>query len=199
MLKKISFLVLLPFLVACSVTTKITHNIIDKEVDFKDIRSSKWEVFVVDNIKTEAKGYANTFDVSKDKLLNEFSNTVERELKGVELEIGYRPVPEALKSEPTEKSKNDLLKFVKETKADYLFFISNVTATRETGVIDTPQGTQSMIGSHSKYEMIVNIWDVKNWKVVLSFGVMQIGNADLKKISQKAVDYILLDGKVESD
>lgn len=193
------YLILLLTLTACSVTTKVTHNIVDKDVDFEKIKNGKWEVYTVKSIKTKAKGMAQNFYIGKEELLNSFVIAAERKLKNAEINIGYREVPKALTEEFSEQNQMELLKFVKETDADFLVFLSDAGVVRETGYISTPQGAEPIIASNTLYELIVNVWDIKNWKIVLSYGISQSGNGAMKKLTSKAVDYLILNGKLESD
>ena len=199
MIKKILILSILLLFTACSVTTKISHNIVNKNFDYENLKSSKWEVYALKQIKTEAKGYAPKFIISKEELLNRFIISAERKLKDIEIETGIRPLPEALTGLYSKQNENELLRFVKETQADYLVFISDAGATHETRQVQMHKDTPGLIASSAHYELIINIWDVKNWKVVLSYGVLQEGSADLKKITDLAVDYIVKNGKIESD
>lgn len=190
------YLVLIIFLTSCSVSTKVTRNMIDKDVNFNDIKTGTWEVYAIQQIKTKAKGFALDFKITKESLLNNFVKSAEKKLKKAEINIGYREVPEALTKEFSEKNQMELLKFVKETKADYLVFLSDAGAVHETGFINTPTGSERIVASSTLYELIVNIWDVKNWKMIASYGISQSGGGDLEDLTSKAVEYIINNGKL---
>ncbi len=49
------------------------------------------------------------------------------------------------------------------------------------------------------YRLILFVRDVKKWKIVLSYGMLQEGSADLEKISTLAFDYLIKGGNIKSD
>jgi len=190
------YLIFAVLFTACSVSTKVTHNIVDKDVNFSKIKNGVWEVYAIQKIKTKAKGFALDFKITKEKLLNSFVKTAEKNLKQTEINIGYRELPKALTQEFSKKNQMELLKFVKETKANYLVFLSDAGAVHETELINTPTGSKKIVASSTLYEIIVNIWDVKQWKIIVSYGISQSGGGDLQDLTSKAVEYIIKNGKL---
>lgn len=104
-------------------------------------------------------------------------------------EYGKNKLPSIYNGKMTLNTREEMNKFLKNTKSDFIFIVYNVTSSEQSYTVSSPGGYWAQ-HSNNKNKMSFEFWDAQKENIVFDFEIEESGNTSIEDVLFKAVDFI---------